>query len=67
MQKVIGSNPMLAIMGGNMKTKILVCKNCKPHDFQDKKYGVRKRVHNLSGDKNKNKARCTVCGNVREV
>ena len=42
-----------------MATKILKCK-CK-HDYQDKRYGTDKRVHNetVKG------WRCTVCGVVK--
>jgi len=36
------------------------CKNCKPHDFQDKLYGKNMRVHNRM--KADGKFRCTVCG-----
>ena len=36
------------------------------HKFQDEKYGLYNRVHNQSG-KESNKARCTVCGNVRDI
>lgn len=42
-------------------------KKCFAHEcesaFQDKKYGVKKRVHNETVD---NKLRCTVCGNTTE-
>ena len=35
---------------------------CKS-EYQDKKYGIDKRVHNPAGkDKNKSDWRCTVCG-----
>ena len=42
---------------------ILKC-NCK-HAFQDKEYGQGLRLHNIM--KGNKKARCTVCGTVREV
>lgn len=35
------------------------------HSFQDSRYGYKTRVHNLMGKERK--ARCSVCGNVREV
>ena len=45
--------------------EILQCV-CK-HEFQDKQYGVQKRLYNIvkhSGDKvDKTIKRCTVCGN----
>jgi hypothetical protein len=45
-----------------MPTKILSC-NCK-HEYQDKKYGQGKRVHNEMKDKKG--YRCTVCGDVKK-
>ena len=33
---------------------------CK-HDFQDKTYGRQMRLHNISGNKDKPEAFCTVC------
>jgi len=39
-------------------TKTMKC-DCK-HDFQDKRYGKDKRVHNQKADKTK--FVCTVCG-----
>lgn len=36
------------------------------HKYQDEKYGFGNRVHNQSGT-DSNKARCTVCGNVRDA
>ena len=44
-----------------MGTKIITC-NCIS-EFQDKLYGDKKRVHNLSFDSKK--CTCTVCGNVK--
>lgn len=32
------------------------------HEYQDKRYGKQMRVHNLSGKKDRFRARCTVCG-----
>lgn len=45
-----------------MATEIKTCDNanCKS-DYQDKKYGSKKRVFNLGGGTQKG-ARCTVCG-----
>ena len=40
--------------------KVLKCK-CK-HEYQDKKYGKGKRVHNLDS---KDVPHCTVCGNKK--
>jgi hypothetical protein len=33
------------------------------HEFQDKKYGLKKRVHNSCKDEGK--YRCTVCGDKK--
>ena len=41
-------------------TKIKTC-TCK-HEYQDKKYGKKQRVHNSTAT---NKWRCTVCGNEK--
>lgn len=39
---------------------IKLCPNCKPHEYQDKRYGQNMRVYNESvTGKKKN---CTVCG-----
>lgn len=43
-----------------MRTKILPC-NCK-HDYQDRKYGYRRRAHNRKTDQSTTNWRCTVCG-----
>lgn len=52
-----------------MPAKILSCKTCRPHAFQDQTYGVDNRVHNPTrvsdGAEGKYKFRCTVCGNER--
>lgn len=39
--------------------------SCKS-EYQDKKYGKGNRVHNPTGEKNKNHANCTVCGTRKE-
>lgn len=39
-------------------TKIKACNGCKPHPYQDKKYGPGQRVHNTGAKADK----CTVCG-----
>ena len=44
--------------GGNSGTVIIMPHNCKPHPFQDQRYGDGRRVANKSDDG----ARCTVCG-----
>lgn len=50
-----------------MSAKVLACKACKPHPFQDSIYGEKNRVHTLTrvGDGDKYKYRCTVCRNER--
>ena len=41
-------------------TIVKPCLGCKPHAYQDNKYGDKLRVHNTTkSDKDK---RCTVCG-----
>ena len=35
------------------------------HEYQDKKYGHKKRVHNKTAKDNE--CRCTVCGTVRTI
>lgn len=48
-------------------TIVATCPTCKPHEFQDKEYGFKKRLHNCcSNKKNKNMMRCTVCGELRD-
>lgn len=43
------------------QTIILKC-SCK-HSYQDTKYGIGNRVHNVGGSKGSpNKVSCTVCG-----
>lgn len=43
---------------------ITVVKNCScMHEYQDKKYGKGKRIHNVTIKGTT--ARCTVCGNVK--
>ncbi len=37
------------------------CDTCKPHPFQDKKYGPQMRVMNPIAPKTPGKHRCTVC------
>lgn len=46
---------------GKNGTVVMVCDGCKPHAFQDKTYGVGKRLFNRSG-KSSGAANCTVCG-----
>ena len=41
-------------------TRIMKC-DCE-HEFQDKRYGKGKRVHNEMVPKNGKTYRCTVCG-----
>jgi len=44
---------------------ILKC-NCK-HDYQDKRYGPSRRVHNTCTKGGKTAYRCTVCSDVKEL
>jgi ribosomal protein L37AE/L43A len=47
---------------------ILKCNECKPHPYQDQKYGEKMRVHNPKVSKNGiQQATCTVCGRVRDA
>ena len=42
---------------------IAKCDKCKPHEFQDMKYGKNYRVMNeLPSEGGQTKLRCTVCG-----
>ena len=48
------------------KERGMVIKRCDCESkYQDERYGKGLRVHNLCGAKNKDKARCTVCGRER--
>ena len=47
-----------------MATKIIKCPRCKEHQFKDKTYGLKMRVHNWA-EKAK-KWRCTVCENEKD-
>ena len=51
-----------------MTTKIMQCSKCKPHPYQDKKYGYLMRVHNLAKAKQGNGHlwRCTVCNSEKQ-
>lgn len=42
---------------------IIKCQGCKPHEFQDKKYGPKRRVHNAC----KVGWRCTICLSVKDL
>lgn len=49
-----------------MATEIKKCEKCQPHEYQDKQYGDKMRVHNRCGkEKGKMGWRCTVCGNTK--
>lgn len=39
---------------------VTICSDCKPHKFQDARYGKNRRVMNLC--KEGKSVRCTVCG-----
>lgn len=41
---------------------ILKCTSCKPHKYQDNKYGFKKRVCNATVTAGQ--YRCTVCGKL---
>ena len=46
-----------------MTSEIKTCENQNcVSEYQDRKYGKGKRVHNLSGGVNKKTGKCTVCG-----
>lgn len=49
--------------GSVKSTEVKLCVPCKPHDFQDKQYGVNRRIHNPNG---KGDYKCTVCGNIKK-
>lgn len=42
------------------------CANCKPHAYQDSKYGKNMRVYTM-GVKKEHKSKCTVCGKELSV
>lgn len=44
---------------------ILYCPDCRIHPFQDKTYGIKKRVCNPT--KEHNKYRCTVCSKINDL
>ena len=49
---------------------ILNCNSCKPHVYQDKRYGKNKRVHNkceTPSGANHTVWRCTVCKETQNV
>jgi hypothetical protein len=50
-----------AFTGPTTQIRFCTCVN----EFQDKKYGIRQRVHNRAGGKGTVKWRCTVCGNEK--
>lgn len=50
-------------MGAAQGTVIKIC-TCK-HIFQDKRYGVGKRVHNVAAGKSSHDSRCSVCGTTK--
>jgi hypothetical protein len=53
--------------GVSTRAAVLRCRNCKPHSYQDAKYGDHMRVHNGCKDGESQGYRCTVCGNVQRV
>lgn len=52
------------------KHTIVTCPNCKPHEYQDKRYGEKRRTANLINQQQEKQAsfvaryRCTVCGAI---
>ena len=52
----------------NTVKSIRMCIPCKPHAFQDERYGKNHRVHTTcQGSENKaRKSHCTVCGKQHE-
>ncbi len=49
----------------NGTTLVTPCMGCCPHTYQDRKYGVRVRVHNVGGKDGAKTLRCTVCGRTK--
>ena len=47
-----------------MASKVMDCKGCRAHEFQDMKHGKGKRVFNKSGKPGSQEWSCTVCGNT---
>ena len=47
-----------------MTTRIIKCSKCKIHKFQDKRYGLKMRVHNWAVKAKK--WRCTVCEDEKD-
>ena len=48
-------------------TLVLRCPSCRPHSYQDKRYGDHMRVHNPKAPKinHPQEYRCTVCETIR--
>ena len=44
-------------------SEIRICLGCKPHPFQDGRYGQFMRVHNIG----KAHSVCTICSNKKEL
>lgn len=49
-------------------TEVKHCPNCKPHEYQDEKYGKEMRVMNSLAPKpgQQTEFRCTVCEKIRQ-
>lgn len=49
--------------------KILYCKDCPTHEFQDARYGYKQRVCNQAPVKgaNNNRYKCTCCGTYHQA
>ncbi len=51
-----------------MSSVIRLCINCRPHSFQDSRYGLKMRVMNqVKSDPDGPKARCTVYSAVSDL
>ena len=50
-----------------MPAKILACKSCRPHAFQDEKYGVGMRLHNQTREQDGKVWRCSVCSSTKSL
>lgn len=52
----------------SMLVKVLYCKDCPPHEFQDRRYGYKQRVCNHAPSKGAkmDRFKCTVCSTYIE-
>lgn len=54
---------MSKLSGPTQGTVVRIC-TCK-HEYQDKKYGPGKRVHNVAAGKSSHSCKCTVCSSTK--